>query len=407
MEPSIQAGTGSIQGANDAPADSDAREWWERYLPLLIPLLLVSMYVVYIWPSYIDLWPLLITWMVLVAAVFWFVAVRVDRVLKSPEYRSVTLRPTGKPETIQKRRFVWVMIRAALAMVAFAAGQGAVYIVTRNYESTGWYMFLPLIAALVFVILFLLVWPGRAPGLERWLDSYPGFWVTVLVMAVVLIGSAAATWRLPVQGIEGPPASWADLLRFAQHEAERIDGNAVVERVSAGPHYSVDPPFRPQSTAFLAEFEFVRPDFSSIRVKVFDTNPPRLQGVEDTHRLPLENSSSLPPDVLSEYTENLSYVTLSPRDAYRITEQEGLAFAQQVAPGQTPDITMLLMHLDNDWQSCFGTPAGWTIMYSVGEWHENKSVLLRVDGASGEIVGREYLPEVPGVTPPAIAGLCR
>jgi hypothetical protein len=406
MDPSIQAEVGSIRGANDAAADSHAREWWERYLLLLIPLLLVSFYVVYIWPSYIDLWPLFITWMVLVGAVFWFVAVRVDKVLKSPEYRLVTLKPDGNPVTTQNRRFAGAMIKAAAIMAGYAAINSFVYVVTRNYESTGWFIFLPLIASLVFLLLFLLVWPGRAPGLEGWLDTYPGFWLTVLVIAVVLLGSAAATWRLPTQIVQGPPASWPDLLRFAQREAENKDGNAVLERISAGPDYRADPPFSPQSTPFLVEFEFVRPNASSIRVKVFDTDPPRLQGVEDTHRLPLENGATLSPDILSGYAEKISNVALSPRDAYHITEQEGLAFAQQVAPGQPPDITMLLMNLDNDWQECFGTPAEWTLMYSVEGGGEHRAVLLRVDGASGEIVGREYLPEVPGAKPPPILGPC-
>ena len=407
MEPSIQAGTSSIRGRNDTPADRHAPERWERYLPLLIPLLLVSMYMVYIWPLYVELSPLFVMWLILATAALLFAAVRVVSVLRSPTYRSVALDPKGKRATVQKRRFVGVMISAATIAAGYAAIQGITYASTREYEPTGWYTFVLVTASFVFLILFLLLWPGRAAALERLLDTYPGFWLTVLVIAAVLVGSAYATVLKPAQAVEGPPASWADLLGFAHREAAKVDSSAVLQGVSARPDSSMKSPFSPHSTAFLVTFRFRRPDSSTFFVRVFDTDPPGLQStLRMRGRSSYEANTPLAPSVLPSYHPKLSYVKLSPRDVFRITEQEALNFAQQVAPGQPLEIHTLSLILEDHWQTCFGTTAGWFLTYGVNAGGELRSVRLNIDGASGEIVGREYEPEVPGVKPPAIAGPC-
>jgi hypothetical protein len=410
MEPSIQAEVGSIRGANDAPADGHARGWWERYLLLLIPLLLITMYLVYIWPSYLDLSPIFLAWMVLVGATFLYVSVQVEDVLKTSEYRTLALKPDGTPVTLRKRRFASSMIKAATVMALYALVQGIAYRVTGNYESTGWYIFLPLIAALVFVTLFVLMWPGRASQLEAWMDTYSGFWVTVLVIVAVLLGSAAATWQIPAQAVQGPPASWSELLQFAQREAENVDKGAVLESVRARPPYRADRPYSPQSTAFEVKFTFLRPNGSGIEVEVLDTNPPRLQSVKkDQYSRVIESDTTLPQETVSEYMAKVSHVKISPRDAYRITEHEGLAFARQEAPSAPPGSNILDvsigMYFDHDWQTKFGTPTGWNITYWLTG--ESDTLHLRVDGASGQVVDREIWPEDLGPTPSPSASSSR
>jgi hypothetical protein len=366
------------------------------------------MYLVYIWPSYLNLSPIFLAWMVLVGAAFWYVAVQVGNVLKTPEYRTVTLKPDGTPTTLQKRRFANSMIKAAMVMALYAMVQGIVYVITGNYESTGWYIFLPLFAALVFVTLFVVVWPGRAWRLEAWLDTYPGFWVTVLVIAVVLLGSAAATWQIPAQAVQGPPASWSELLQFAQREAKKVDKDAVLEMVMARPPYRADRPYNPQSTAFEVSFTFLRPNGSGIEVEVLDTNSPRLQSVKtDQYSRAIEEDTTIPQETVAEYETKLSHVQLSPRDAYRITEQEGLAFAREEAPGTPPAGNILDvsigMFLHHDWQTKFGTPTGWNITYWLTS--SDSALHLRVDGASGQIVDREVWPEDLEPTPtPSTSG---
>jgi hypothetical protein len=227
MEPSIQANAGNVRGANDATSGGHAREWWEQYVPLLIPLLLVTFYVVYIWPAYGDLWPLFITWMVLVTVVFWFVSAKVHKVLNLPEYRILHNTPDGEPIVIPKRRLVGPMVWASAFLVMFTALQGIVYTMSRSYDLTGIFMFVTLLAALVFTIIFVLLWPRLAPGLEQRFDTYFVFWMALLVLAVVLVGAAFTDYALTSQ-VSGPPATWADLLRLTQREAEKIDKGAML-----------------------------------------------------------------------------------------------------------------------------------------------------------------------------------
>jgi hypothetical protein len=404
MEPSIQAEAGSIHGANDAPADGHAREWWERYIPLLIPLLLVTIYLAYIWPSYPDLMPVFLAWMVLVTAALWFVALRVIKLLKSPEYKSRALNPNVRPLRLSKRHLASSMISMGANMALLATLWGPLSWIFKGSTATNNLILFFSLASLVFTALFVILWAGTSPDAEWRLRGYPAFVAIMAAITLIATAAAFAGLELAEQVNNGPPATWPDLLRFAQHEAEKIDKGAVLESVRARPPYSADPPFSPQSTGFEVEFTFVTPDSSTIRVEVLDTDLPRLLNVEGKSD---PFNPAIPPDTLDEYVEKLPYVTLSPREACRITEQEGLAFARQVAPGKPLDISMLSMSFDNDWQKCFGTPAGWTLMYSAGEWDQNKAVLLRIDGASGQIVGREYLPDVPGITPAPLASLCR
>ncbi|MEO6458507.1 MAG: hypothetical protein ABIO92_09605, partial [Chloroflexia bacterium] len=72
------------------------REWWERYVLLLIPLLLITIVMAYAWPSYPDLTLFFWIWLILVNVVLWYVSFRVESQVKAGHYDSVWLELNAK-----------------------------------------------------------------------------------------------------------------------------------------------------------------------------------------------------------------------------------------------------------------------------------------------------------------------
>jgi hypothetical protein len=401
INPSLQAEE-TPYGIDNPIAEEREREWWEPFTPLLIILLLLAVVLSLYWQSYPDLVPLFAGLMILISAALWYVAWRVGDILKSSRYTVVQFKPDGTPVTKRKRRFIAHLIQASATMILLAAINMVMYVLLQgDFESGNRSLLSYILVALVFTATFVIMWLGRATGLERFLDSYLGFWIIILLGMAIVGGVFFFTaFRSPALLAQGPPASWSTLLQFAQHQANKIDKGAVVESIIVDPPYYLDPPFTPKNTPFLTAFVFRRPNASSIRIEVFDTDPPRLQKVKDKwDYLGFEGGTGLPADLLPTYNAHLQYVRLSPRNAYQATEQEGLAFTQAAAPGHSPDVHMSTF-MEHDWQKWFGVPAGWNVEYTVSlPGGSYKSLNLRVDGATGKVLARERWPEDLGSKP--------
>ncbi len=100
--------------------------------------------------------------------------------------------------------------------------------------------------------------------------------------------------------------------------------------------------------------------------------------------------------------ERLRNIKLAPREVWRLTEEEGQAYAKVEASTVTPRLSIYLHH---NWQEQFGVPSGWNVEYWVDNPGDFSSLHLRVDGGTGRVVAREYWPDVfdkkptPGPTP--------
>ena len=410
MNPIINPEVNTSNLVADASNNDYTHEWWERYSLLLVPMLLITLALAYAWPSYPDLTPFIWVWLILVNGVLWYVSLRVERQVKGGHYDSGWFQLHAKSMPVKKRRFVSHLIRAG-AMLTLMGTVATILRTSRgDFGSATTYLPIYLVPSLIISTLFVIVLPDRAARMEGLLNSRLRLKGTVLLVGVIVVGIAYfLTFRLSPYANNGPPSSWSHLLNFAQHEAQRIDKGAVVESVISQPPYNSDPPYSPQTTAFEADFVFRRPNASSIRIVVLDTDPPRLQSVDSEwdsisfNDGSSKDGSSLISDLLSKLSENLSYIKLSPRDAYRLTEQEGLAFAQQVAPGYSPSVESS-MFLSHDWQEWFGARAGWNIDYTVKKGIVYHSLNFRVDGSTGKILARERWPEdlKPDPTPTGV-----
>lgn len=392
----------------DSPAGGQTRLWWERFFPLFVLLLLLSIVGFYLAPSYPD-WALLLLGLIIVVdAALWYVAWQVGGILKTSKYRSIRFTRNDRPVTVQKRRFVLRLIGASATATLFSVVQAFLFGLRGDYDAAVRFVLPYLVLAFLFATIFAAMWPGRMARAERLLDSTTGYWIAVLASVVVAASIGyLSIFALPGRLDQGPPASWPTLLRFAQHEADRLGQSAVVESVMASTPYYARHPLSSGATALTAAFVFRRPSLSSTRVEVLDTDPPRLVKVYGAwdFMASSDGTSSSMADLLSHYSANLAYIKLSAQDAYRLTEKEGLEFAAQVAPGQTPSVDISLF-MDHDWQKRFGVPSGWYVDYTVSAKGTYKLLSFQVDGASGKILGRAREPDVSEATPlPSVTGV--
>lgn len=390
---------------NLAPAATSDRpqEWWERGLPLLPAMLALALVGTYLTPINPDIAPYAVVWVVVCAICTAYIAMRVGRAFGPLKRQEVSYKPDGTTVVKSVRRKqpgVLVLINVGVSGAMLAA-------VYRGLATSGgmhFGNFLPfgetavglLTGSLVMVGLFTLVWSRRtsASNLVRLLNNHTILVVLPLALLCYL-GPLFFLQSSAFGGMIGPSASWPRLLGFAQHEAARIDGNAVLEHVIASPAYNASKPYSSQNTVFEAAFVFRRPNGASIRLVALDSDPPRLQEVEnpwDSASFGTGNNSSVLSDTLLSYAQRLAYVKIGPRDAYRLTEAEGLHFAQERMPGQSPAVEAS-MFLEPNWQGWFGVPAGWNIKYTVERDGKYESLGLQVDGATGQVLARAYSPQ--------------
>jgi hypothetical protein len=385
--------------AGSQPETRHTPEWWEPFVGFSLLLIGLAWVGAYLLPSYPSIVPYVAAWFVLVSVILWFLFVRVQNVLKLPMYREVTYKANGTPVVKQERRFVLFMARIPVHLTLLSALQVIFATWRRDYEFVIWSIGLYLPLALLAAGVFTLLWPKRPSKIEQWLDTYLGWWATVLLSTVLIAGMALMLFN--VRSILSAPssiwsahsASWSTLYSFAREQAVSIDKDAVLESVIGGPPYYASEPYSSQTTPFELDFTFRRPAGGSIRVDVLDVDPPRLQKVISPWSFYSHHFST---DELSDLDRKAAYIKLSPREVYSMTEVLGIEYGKEQGSAVAPHVNMFL---DHDWSESFGVPAGWNMEYSATDLDKAHSLYLRVDGATGKVVNEERWPEDLESTP--------
>jgi hypothetical protein len=201
-------------------------------------------------------------------------------------------------------------------------------------------------------------------------SSWAGL-MTLLLCSVSMVG--CSNGQPP---IAGPAASWQSLLSTAQKEAERVSDSPALIGV-----YSL-PDQLPISTldsnqALQVEFVFVTEKGDGPIVTLNDVDPPTVVQVQEKHNL-----NEFSPEALDRLEGLLRGVTLSPREIYQRTIEEGKEFAKREGKRIIPYFSLLL---DKDWQSHVGVPLVWTADYSTG----SSGLLMSIHPETGETLKKE------------------
>jgi len=379
------------------PAPLDRSLW---LLPLVALMLLAGALAIYLLPTNLDLlWPLC-SWLSLAIALLVVFAWRMVPIITSPSNNAVHHRPNGK--LITWSRFaslnslllgsILVAALATIGMLGFALNKPSSYAVSRQIEQP----FVLLVTSSVVIILLLFVWLTRIRPLQKLLQlHFAGLGVFVVPVIIYLaLNSWLPSLLVGPSVYAGPFASWPAMVQFARHEADRIDKDAIIYYVSVFPS-PFDGPYSPQTSLFSVEFEFVRPTGEGINITLLDTDPIRLEYV-DTQIQPLVSGYA---GAQVGFADWFPYIKLGPRDVYRLTEKEAIAFAQRNhinVAGFWPSLGTSLLFSDS-WSSRFGVPAVWEMHY-ISE-NATKSLDLDVDPATGRVLARNSLPPENTATP--------
>jgi hypothetical protein len=203
----------------------------------------------------------------------------------------------------------------------------------------------------------------------------PLVWVLIALPVVgLVIGPGAYLYYHPTST---QPSSWDAQLSLAQQAADHVETGAVLEEVFVDPIPTL-PSHIDANTTFQIQFVFMRPTGTTISITIADTDPPRLLDKQDVW-----DTVDPPPtqEQLQRYARTAALIKLSPRDVYRQTLAEGLAFGQ----GKGPVRPSLSLFMDHDWQAQWGVPTGWNMSYSANY----QSITLRVNPTTGQVLARE------------------
>lgn len=382
-------------GIEPAPPD---RSLW--LLPLVALMLLAGAVAIYFLPTNLDLLLPLCLWLSLATALLGVIAWRTIPILTSPSNKVVRHTPNGK--LITWNRFaslgslllvtILATALATIGMLAFALGYPSFSLVSRQVAQP----FVLLVTSCVVIILLLLAWLTRIRSLQKVLQlRFAGAGVLVIPVVIYLALSSWLPSLLDYPSVStGPFASWPAMIQFARHEADRIDKDAILYDVavhSAQPHG----PYAPQTSLFSVGFMFVRPTGEGIDIEVLDTNPIRLLYVRKQTQALVSSYEY----AHERYADWLASIKLGPRDVYSLTEKGVIAFARRNgmdAAEFRPGMDTSLLFSDN-WSSRYGVPALWNMYYMSDTF--SPSMDLYVDGATGRVLDRHFLPSESSATP--------
>jgi hypothetical protein len=394
---------------------------WERLIPLTVPMFAIAVLGIFFLPAHPNIEIYLHIWMLLTLALFLFLRFRlikarnpgggwVRKTRALTGYQVESYQPDGSP-VLKKGAFVSeLLLGIASTMAAFAEVQlliGSInpYFIASSSTSVNFQIAaITLTMALLFITMFsvMLLVRGRRP--ERIIGGRPAFYGTLGIFAVLLAGVGFLVFQVPKYIFVGPSAPWPTLFAFAQGQAERIDKDAVLQSVSARPPYDLSAPYSPRNTPFELDFNYYGISGKDITIVVLDVDPPRLLSIRSESFYSRAEGIS---DVLRESRERAATVKLPPREVYALTEAEGLEFGKE---GNATVSPRLSLYVRDDMQDSVVVPAEWTITYIADQSPDYPWLILRVDGATGKVVGRRYEPEdfkkratpVPVATPTAI-----
>lgn len=189
---------------------------------------------------------------------------------------------------------------------------------------------------------------------------------------------------------EGPAASWQEMVTLALDAAAADELGAVPDGVAARALVNKDKPGQlTDSSIFEVDFTFVVTSGARSQVTMNDTEPLHIVAVAKDER-----TAEVPFTVeeLDTLAKKMESVKLSPRDVFRKTLAEGLAYGK--AKGG-PVRVYVTLSLFEDWQSQYNVPIGYYVEYVT----DTAGITLLVNPQSGEIVGRRELGVAATPTP--------
>ncbi len=395
------AGSNLAQPAN---AITGPASRWERLIPLTIPMFALAVLGIFFLPAHPNIEIYLHLWMLATLALFLFLRFRlikarnpgggwVRKTRALTGYQVESYQPDGSPVLKKGALISELFLGIASTMAAFAEVQlliGSInpYFIASSSTSVNFRMAaITLMMALLFITIFSVMLLVRERRPERIIGGRPAFYGTLGIFAILLAAVSFLVFQVPRYIFVGPSAPWPALFAFAQGQAERIDKDAVLQSVSARPPYDLSAPYSPRNTPFELDFNFYGIWGKNINIVVLDVDPPRLLSIRSSSFYYRSRGVS---DELREYRERASTIKLSPREVYALTEAEGLEFGKE---GNSTVSPRLNLYVQDDLQASVVVPAEWTITYTADQSPGYPWLILRVDGATGKVVGRRYEPE--------------
>lgn len=377
-------------GIKAAPFD-----WSLWLLPIVLLMVMAGAGAIYYLPFNYDLLEPLAYWLFLATALLVLVAWRTFPMLASPKMNVERRTPGGKTSawnpfaslTSLLLVVLLAVVAAAISVFVFALKKPGFYLADLQLEQP----FVLLVASSVVLFLLVLVWLVRVRPLQSLMQLRfaSGLVLIIPVFVYVAINYSLTPLLRIAPGYSGPYASWSDALKFARHEADRIDKDALLYDVDAL-NLDWNGPYSSQTDTFYISFRFIRPSGGGFEIEVIDTAPVRLGYVI---------SDSDPFIVSYKYTREkfagwFEQIKLGPRDIYRLTEKEANEFADDNGIDTTefgPGVHISLTQADN-WMRDFGVPAIWDMHYQTDT--TLASYDLYADAANGNVLDRRsYLPE--------------
>jgi hypothetical protein len=385
----------------------DRTRWWNWLFPLLVLMLAAALIGIYHIPTNLNLVAPVQAWLFLCAALLLFLVIRLNITISAPAYNGIIIEPDGRPLVWHRKAYLRLLGLASVLLVGFAAlDLGAEFVKVSSFSiEMALRHPLSLVAiGLLTTSLLGLLWLWRIPVVQRVIDTHFGNAGVALVVGLASLWLYSQTPQALRPQTPTSFASWSEVLRFARHQVDKVDKEAVLVTARADQPYWYDGPYRASTTPLRLRLGYWGVK-GRVTIEVLDSDPPRIESFDAK---PASGDDIPSKEDLDEFRRNLAHLTLGPRDVFRLTEAEGEAFARDRDISVVPNISTGLYQ---SWSEVFGVPTGWNIFYNYDIFQNSRdlndkytpdrfqSLLLRVDGASGKVVDREFHPDDTGATP--------
>jgi Zn-dependent protease with chaperone function len=231
---------------------------------------------------------------------------------------------------------------------------------------------------------------GNAPArgtlrLPLWAKLAMGA-AALLMVAVVVVGTmtvkalgprlVTADYGYVPPPPPGPAASWETLLSTAREQVDK-EGLATLYELMAYPEMG-DGGQLSDNNIMQVTFYFYYPDGTDSIVSMYDSDPPRLARVVPQQDFGMKLSEQ----EQTRAIEALTALKVGPRELYRKTLSEGLAFGRAQGDQVWPFMTI---YLADDQPPKYASGTGWRMTYET----DQKQLDLWTDPGNGNVVSRE------------------
>lgn len=360
-----------------APSDQRPLEWWERWrvlLPIMILLCLIGQFIA---PMLPDVYPVLVVSLIATLASLGYAYWRVSKILPWSKEPQIEYTQDGPKVVRRPRRTIYSFALSPVNLLLYST----LTMIFRSIDVSQYTSLAFNLCALLASILFVFLWPSNMAKLERFNRNNLLFAVLLVGQAVAFIIIYASVFYGIPRLLAGPPASWPNLVAFAQREADKVTNDARLMLVRSSKNFYVATP-SDANFPMKVSFYFSTSD-QPIEVNVVDTNPPRLISVHDTSLIgPAETSEVL------NITRRIASIALGPRDLYLQTESEARQFAIDHHSDPSDLIVNASLYLSQDYQAKRGAETIWTIDYIYRTPTGLLSLDFTADASTGKIIDR-------------------